>query len=204
MAFFCIYRPTRWRHWPAWTSAQLYGMGCQTARDSAGLSLDQSCCSHVRRIMFLSIPPYPAAHPNTWRVGSLLSLSTAPEGRDGASQYYTSSTATEEIWRLLVWDVFRWIKELKDVLLSACQVRHEANRWDKTKAWTGRSSQQQRSSKEWVTTFLILGDNFSAHLLEQCFLGVRNKKHTSFWWILQQWMFTYMLHISHTLRTDSR
>lgn len=41
----------------------LSGMGCQTARDLARLSLDQSCCSHVRGIMLLSIPPYPAAQP---------------------------------------------------------------------------------------------------------------------------------------------
>lgn len=48
-----------------WRSEELR-MRCQMARGLARLSVDQSCCSHVRGITFLSIPPYPAAQaPDT-------------------------------------------------------------------------------------------------------------------------------------------
>lgn len=75
----------------------LCGMRCQTARDLARLSLDQSCCSHVRGIMLLSIPPYPAAQPavTPGEQGPYFHCLTAAGGGGGSPHRYLSPTAGE-------------------------------------------------------------------------------------------------------------
>ncbi len=115
----------------------LYSLRCQTARDLARLSLDQSCCSHVRGIMLLSIPPYPAAQPNTWRAGCLLSLWHCCRRSWSVPSCHFS--ASEEGSRVSSFRVFL----MDERAAQGCsQVRHEADEWDQTTTWTGRMSQQ--------------------------------------------------------------
>ena len=114
----------------------------QAARDLARLPLDQSCCSHVRGIMLLSIPPYPAAQPavtpgeqdpllslprccrRQWRVASLLHVTHSWGGKKGARCLpLRVIILTDEAW--------------------GCRpAHHEADVWDRNTTGAGSRSQQ--------------------------------------------------------------
>lgn len=144
----------------------------------ARLFPDQRCCSHVWGISLLSIPPYPAAQPNTWGgAGPLLSLS---------SRYYVIYNMY-----LLALDFFWWIKEqLEDVFLLGKYIMKQTSGIRLQPGQEGGfSSSVPRKSESQLP---------SAHIYYSCrFSGLEIKSTSSSgqFQILQLWMFVYLQQI---------